>query len=347
MHEPDMITAFDECVERVLAGEPVERVLQDYPTLAAVLRPMLEATLSVRRSAPPVPAAAKARVGARVMQAADRLGYGPRTRRRALPRLTWAAAVLAVMLFAGLLSLWLRNNAENASAPSPTFGVTVTAIGTQDVTPTQTLTWTPSMTAAATLLVVPTASPTPSATVPSPPDTPMPSVTASPVPPSPAPPTPEPCQFVVSVASANLRSGPGTGYPVIGVAYQGERLPVLSRHVSGTWYEVARAEPPLQAWVAASVGELAGACDNVPVSDMPLLSGGDASGGNGAPSGGGEGGGDGGFWGGDDMWTPPPTPDMGGFPTGGGDGMDESYEWEDGMDGDDRHDCDCNDGMSG
>ena len=280
MHEPDMITAFDECVERILAGEPVERVLQDYPTLAGVLRPMLEVTLGVRRSAPTVPVAAKARVGARVLQAADRLGY-VRQPRPALPRLTWAAAVLVVVLFAGLLSVWLRREPENAGAPSPTWGVTVTAIGTPDVT----------LSATASL----TATPTPTAS-----------------------PTVALCEFVVTVTSANLRSGPGTGYAVIGTAPQGERLRVLAQDASGTWYEVVRVDPPLEAWISASVGTLEGACTDLPVSDLPLLSG---SGGDSGSSGSGEHGNDAGSG----HMPGPETPDMGGMFEGGHGGGFEDY----------------------
>ena len=276
MHEPDMITAFNDCVERVLAGEPVERVLQDYPTLAGVLRPMVETALSVRRSAPPVPVAAKARVGARVMQAADRLGYVQHPRHRVLPRLTWAAAALVAILFAGLLSLWLRSRPENAAAPSATPAVTVIATGTASVTPTVTTSATPSIIPTLTPSVTPTSSPTIA-----------------------------PCTFVIGVPSANLRSGPGTGYPVVGTASQGERLRVLAQHVSGTWYEVQRTDPPLQAWVSASLGTLEGTCDNLPTSDLPLLSGDGTSGGSGTSGGGGG------------SWMPSTTPDMGGMHGGG------------------------------
>ena len=315
MHEPDMITAFNDCVERVLAGETVERCLQDYPTLAAVLRPMLETMLSVRRSAPPVPLAAKARVGARVMQQADHLGYVQRARRPALPRLTWAAAVLALVLFAGALSLWLRREPQNAAAPSPSVGVTAIATGTVGITPPPTAT--ASLTATFTL--------TPSATA-SPSSTPSPTVTPT------SSPTAEPCEFVITVASANLRSGPGTGYPVVGTASQGERFRVLARHISGTWYEIARPEPPAQVWVAAVVGQLEGACDELPVSDLSLLSGGGGgTGGTGGANGafGGSGGSHGG-----DSWMLTSTPHM------GDDGMPDDDMFDDDMFDDGEHDGD-------
>ncbi len=52
MSEPDFITIFDDCVERIAAGETLDEVLRRYPGQAASLRPMLEAGLLVRRAAP-------------------------------------------------------------------------------------------------------------------------------------------------------------------------------------------------------------------------------------------------------------------------------------------------------
>lgn len=60
----DLIEAFNDCLDRVNRGEPVEAILRDYPALAAQLRPMLEAGLLFPRVR--VPAAA-------VNQAADAL----------------------------------------------------------------------------------------------------------------------------------------------------------------------------------------------------------------------------------------------------------------------------------
>lgn len=52
MSEQDFITIFDDCVERIAAGESLDEVLRRYPGQAAALRPMLEAGLLVRRAAP-------------------------------------------------------------------------------------------------------------------------------------------------------------------------------------------------------------------------------------------------------------------------------------------------------
>ncbi len=335
MHQSDMITAFDDCVERVLSGEPLERCLQDYPTLATVLRPMVEAALSVHRSAPPVPAGAKARVGARVMQQADRLGYVRSTRRWAWPRVTWAAAVLAMALFAGLLGLWLGREPkpQNAAAPSPSLVSVTPFTPTHTPSHTATLTQTPTFTASASATPTPTVTASPS---------PTPTVTASPSPthtPSlTATPTTEPCTFVVTVASANLRSGPGVGYAVVASASQGERYPVLARHVSGAWYALSRAQAPTEVWAADVVGRLEGTCEGLPTSALPLLSeAGDGSGDASAPAGGA-----------DDAHdhSPPqlPSPSVGQTPGGGapdnGNGgyEDDGEEHEDGEDenGDDH-----------
>lgn len=55
---------------------------------------------------------------------------------------------------------------------------------------------------------------------------------------------------VVNVPSANLRSGPGTGYAVLGVAYSGDTVIILGTNDAGDWYNVETADGQA-AWIAA------------------------------------------------------------------------------------------------
>lgn len=61
---------------------------------------------------------------------------------------------------------------------------------------------------------------------------------------------------------ANLRSGPGTRFPVVGQMRPGESLPVIGSNVDRTWWQVQTANGP--AWVADSV-VLAARVATVPV----------------------------------------------------------------------------------
>ncbi|MCS6844931.1 MAG: alpha/beta fold hydrolase [Caldilineales bacterium] len=61
---------------------------------------------------------------------------------------------------------------------------------------------------------------------------------------------------------ANLRSGPGTQFPVVGQMRPGESLPILGSNVDRTWWQVQTANGP--AWVADSV-VLAARVADVPV----------------------------------------------------------------------------------
>ena len=50
----------------------------------------------------------------------------------------------------------------------------------------------------------------------------------------------DPPQVVVKVkTNANLRTGPGTNYPSVGVAKSGQTLTIIGRNSTGTWYQTA------------------------------------------------------------------------------------------------------------
>ncbi|GAB4427588.1 MAG: hypothetical protein Kow00106_23380 [Anaerolineae bacterium] len=74
------------------------------------------------------------------------------------------------------------------------------------------------------------------------------------------------CAFEIKVASANLRSGPGTGYDVIGYAFHDQKFSVVEIDSTGTWIKVALPDGQ-QGWLAISVGELDDDCSGLPVGD--------------------------------------------------------------------------------
>ena len=75
------------------------------------------------------------------------------------------------------------------------------------------------------------ASPTPEPPTPTPP----------PPTPTPEPPTPTPLpppQVSVTARTVNLRSGPGTNYPRVGQAHQGQTFDVIAKNEDGSWLQI-------------------------------------------------------------------------------------------------------------
>lgn len=112
----------------------------------------------------------------------------------------------------------------------------------------------PSATAAAVAL--PTAPPTAAA-----PATVEPA-TATPAN-APAQATPAAVAVLITGATANLRGGPGTEYPVIGQASSGQRFPALAfNSAAGGWWQIDAGGQP--AWVSASVAAVEGDAATLP-----------------------------------------------------------------------------------
>ncbi len=118
--------------------------------------------------------------------------------------------------------------AEVAQAPTPTLHPTFTPTPTLDIG-----------------APAPTAPPTPtSQTPPEPtqaPDT-EPTQPPSEEPPTPTPepptPTPAPPQVEVTANTVNLRAGPGTNYPRVGQAKQGQTFEIVAKNPAGTWFQI-------------------------------------------------------------------------------------------------------------
>ena len=77
---------------------------------------------------------------------------------------------------------------------------------------------------------------------------------------------------VVVPARINVRSGPGTNYPVVSSAANGARLPMLARTAASDWYQVQLPGSTDPAWVFAALTVVDGALADVPAlaaQDLP------------------------------------------------------------------------------
>jgi hypothetical protein len=120
----------------------------------------------------------------------------------------------------------------------------------------------------AAVAIAPTATPLPTDTPPLPTETPTPEPTAAPTD------TPEPtatpsetpvAQPQVSAASPiNVRSGPGTAYPVVSQLQPSQPVDILGRNADKTWWQVLLGNGS-EGWVAASVVDVTGPLDDVAV----------------------------------------------------------------------------------
>ncbi len=125
-------------------------------------------------------------------------------------------------------------------APSPAASLTSMP------TPTNTATPSPTATASTTPSATSTPSPTATATMPS-----TPTMTSAPA-------------FIVKGGSAiNVRSGPGTVYPVIGALQPGETRPVTGRTAAGDWWQFDFNGQ--KGWVSSQVAETSSQISSIAV----------------------------------------------------------------------------------
>lgn len=183
-------------------------------------------------------------------------GLSPAQRRL----LVGLGSLLVICLLAACLggAAALRNALNR---PAATILVVVTA--TPGPTATASPTAMPTPTATATATASPTATPTLTATA-------TPSPTASPTATGTPTAAPAPTPFVrVSEGGVNIRSGPGLNYPILEVA-EGQRiLAVVGRNASGGWWQVCCTRDGGQGWVAAMLVSLEGDALNAPITDRP------------------------------------------------------------------------------
>ncbi len=120
----------------------------------------------------------------------------------------------------------------------------------------------------AAMALAPTHTPAPTDTPPPPTDTPTAEPTATPTDtpqPTVAPTSTAVAQPQASTTSAiNVRSGPGTVYPVVAQLQPGRPVDILGRNAAGTWWQVQLGNGD-QGWVAESVVDETGSVDEVAV----------------------------------------------------------------------------------
>jgi hypothetical protein len=130
------------------------------------------------------------------------------------------------------------------------------------LTPTDTVA--PTATAAdaaiATEAAAPTDAPTPTVAPAAP--TPLPTVTITPTVVQP---------HVAAHSTVNLRSGPGTAYPVVGQLKVGQEAAITGRNASGDWWQLS-ISGAANAWVAGTIVNVLGPIDTVAVAqNIPAL----------------------------------------------------------------------------
>ncbi len=113
--------------------------------------------------------------------------------------------------------------------------------------------------------------------------TPTPKFTPTPE----ASPTPTPLAYAVAIATGdtNLRQGPGTNYPIVGLLKKGEQLPIIGKNKQGTWWQLKdnKGKP---VWIIANRVTAKGPVDSVKVATnipKPPKTAPVASGGGGGP----------------------------------------------------------------
>lgn len=78
----------------------------------------------------------------------------------------------------------------------------------------------------------------------------------------------ENCSITVNPSSINLRSGPGTGYSVLGYSLQGDIHLVGGSNPEGTWLVVAD-DAIGSGWMATRLGTMSGNCSDLAIYDIP------------------------------------------------------------------------------
>lgn len=76
---------------------------------------------------------------------------------------------------------------------------------------------------------------------------------------------------VVTAPAANLRTGPGAGYPTILTTYQGYALAMVGRTDDAQWLKVRTSGNQIEGWIATSAISTAANIGALPVSAVPTL----------------------------------------------------------------------------
>lgn len=80
--------------------------------------------------------------------------------------------------------------------------------------------------------------------------------------------TPGEPRAVVTNDTLNIRSGPGTGYPIVGSLKRGDEVTVTGRNKTGTWLAITT-DGGLEGWVYAEYTSVNTAVESLPVAQAP------------------------------------------------------------------------------
>lgn len=169
------------------------------------------------------------------------------------------ALLAMVSLGCGLTSMLAGSTGPHEFAPTrtpmPTFTPTTDGSAFVEVAPVDAQSLVPEAQA-------PVEATQPESVVPSP----------TPLPPTPAEPTATPTPEGVTVTvlqNMNVRSGPGTNYPIVGAGTVGQATKVLGRNDDGTWLQVEFPSTSGVGWVFAELVQVTGDPQGVAVAQAP------------------------------------------------------------------------------
>lgn len=181
--------------------------------------------------------------------------------------------VLLGLTLASMFSLTACNTATPAPTAEAPTATAVSLLTQPEATPTTVVEPAVEPASAATTEPLPptaTSTPSPAPTLPPAPtatNTVVPTPTS--LPPSPTPiPAPQVTVPDSSTTAINVRSGPGTAYPVVGQFNPGQTAPVTGRNAEQSWWQVSLADQSL-GWVFGELVQLSGSSDGIPVAEAP------------------------------------------------------------------------------
>lgn len=166
-------------------------------------------------------------------------------------------------------SVTLARNALNR----PAYYIVVTATSGPTAAPTAAQTAAPTSTATSTATPTPTATPTATATATATSTststpTPTPTSTSTATGTATLTPTLPPAPVGRILEFANVRTGPGLGWPAIETRSTGTRLTLVGRNPDGTWLQVCCTRQGQTAWISATLLAVTGR-----VADLPVVEG--------------------------------------------------------------------------
>lgn len=181
-----------------------------------------------------------------------------------------------------ILVIFGLTGCTSATPPPPPPTATVISLLTQ---PTTVNVEPIAQVATATPLPVPSATPAPlpppsatAASLPTATLTPLPTATSTPVPTSTPTPLPTdtstPAAPVVqlpltSTTTINIRSGPGTAYPILAQLEPGQTAPLTGRNDDTSWWQISLADNTGVGWVFGELVAFSGSAEAIPVAAAP------------------------------------------------------------------------------